>query len=489
MNQRGGHVSDSETPTVAPATKAKIRLAVYDRASSLTPDGRRPFVHPADVSGRFITLRRVVFYVLIAVWAALPWVRIGGRPAVFLDVEARRFFLFGGSFDATSFWLVWFLLTGVLFSLLLTTTTLGRVWCGYACPQTVFLEGVFRRIERFFEGNRNDRMARDRAPMSWSKAVRRTGKHLTYIVAALFVSHVFVAYFVSLPSLLEMMTRSPAEYPYAFVWCFAVGTILYGNFAWFREQLCLIVCPYGRLQSVLLDDDSLVIGYDERRGEPRGKGAAKAGEARGDCVDCNRCVVVCPTGIDIRHGLQVDCVACAQCIDACDDVMDRLKRPRGLVRYDSLRGLRGESRRFLRPRVFFYALAGTLLVGTGAYFLTTRNDVEARVLRLRGLPYVVEETTIRNAFEVHLVNDGDLPRRFQVETSLVGVTGTVVAGDGGDAVETLELPPWSDRRLTVVVRADRDSFRRGGMMHTRVTVGREVRDLDAPVLGPSSVDR
>ena len=475
--------------SVESVEKVKVRLAIYDRASSLRKDGNRPFIHPADVSGRFTTLRRVVFYVLIAVWAALPWIRIQGRPAVFLDVEARRFFLFGGSFDATSFWLVWFLLTGVLFSLLLTTTTLGRVWCGYACPQTVFLEGVFRRIERVFEGNRNERIARDQAPMSWSKALRRTGKHATYIVSALFVSHVFVAYFVSIPSLMQMMTRSPAEHPYAFVWCFAVGAILYGNFAWFREQLCLIVCPYGRLQSVLLDDDSAVIGYDEKRGEPRGKGKPKPGEAHGDCVDCNRCVVVCPTGIDIRNGLQVDCVACAQCIDACDDVMDRLHKPRGLVRYDSLRGLRGEAKRFWRPRVFFYGIAGVVLVGTGGFFLTTRNDVEARILRLRGMPYVVEETSVRNAFEVHLVNDGDRARTFQVEARLEGVAGAVTAGDGDDASETFEIPPWTDRRLTVVVRAPRDSFRTGGVVHVDVAVGRETRELQAPVLGPARTSR
>lgn len=476
--------SEDESGAVA-AQKAKVRLAVYDRASSIAKDGARPFIHTADVSGRFTTLKRAVFYALIALWAVLPWIQIGGRPAVFLDVPARRFFLFGGSFDAASFWLVWFLLTGVMFSLLITTTALGRVWCGYACPQTVFLEGVFRRIERVFEGPRNERMARDRAPMSANKFARRTGKHAVYIVAALLISHMFVAYFVSMPSLLEMMTSSPLEHPYAFAWCFAVGGILYGNFAWFREQLCLIVCPYGRLQSALLDDDSLVIGYDEKRGEPRGKGKPKAGEERGDCVDCNRCVVVCPTGIDIRNGLQIDCVACAQCVDACDDVMDRLKKPRGLVRYDSLRGLRGEARRFWRPRVVFYAVAGVVLVGAGAFFLTTHNDIQARMLRLRGLPYVVEEESIRNAYEVHLVNDSDAPRTFELQTRLEGVPGEVLAGAGEDAVETVEVAPWSDRRVTVVVRVPRAEFRTGGTVQAEVHVGRERRALQAPVLGPS----
>ncbi|MFO0713858.1 MAG: cytochrome c oxidase accessory protein CcoG [Sandaracinus sp.] len=478
--------SPESDPTAVPVEKVKVRLAVYDRASSLRKDGQRPFVHTADVSGRFMTLKRVVFYVLIGIWAVLPWLELNGRPAVFLDVPARRFFLFGGSFDATSFWLLWFLLTGILFSLLLTTTTLGRVWCGYACPQTVFLEGMFRRIERLFEGPRNERIARDSAPLSLDKFLRRTGKHIAYVLAALFISHMFVAYFVSMPSLLEMMTRSPSEHPYAFAWCFAVGTILYGNFAWFREQVCLIVCPYGRLQSVLLDDDSIVIGYDDKRGEPRGKGKPKEGEARGDCVDCNRCVVVCPTGIDIRHGLQIDCVGCAQCIDACDDVMDKLKKPRGLIRYDSLHGLRGEKKRFWRPRVFFYLIVGTILVSTGAFFLTTRSDVEARILRLRGLPYVVEGDSLRNAYEIHLVNDSDIPRTFELETSLEGLEGTIFAGEHDDSTETLEIPPWTDRRVTVVVRTPREGFHAGGHLHATVRVGRERRDLLADVLGPSS---
>jgi polyferredoxin len=202
-------------------------------------------------------------------------------------------------------------------------------------------------------------------------------------------------------------------------------------------------------------------------------------------VDCNRCVVVCPTGIDIRNGLQVDCVACAQCVDACDEVMDKLKRPRGLVRYDSLRGLRGESRRFWRPRVFFYLVAGTVLVGAGAFFLTTRSDVEARILRLRGMPYVVEGESLRNAYEIHLVNDADIPRTFEVEGSLAGIDGTVLIGEGEDASETLEIPPWTDRRLTVVVRTPREGFHAGGHVRARVEVGREHRELEAAVLGPA----
>lgn len=465
----------------------KVRLAIYERTSPLRGDGQRDFVHPADAPGRFLTARRIGFAFLIAIWAALPWVQIGGRPAVFLHVESRRFFLFGGSFDASSFWLVFFLLTGVLFTLVITTTMLGRVWCGWACPQTVFLEGVFRRIERLFEGNRNARMARDRAPMSFDKFWRRTSKHLAYIIAALLISHMFVAYFVSLPSLFQMMTRSPAEHPYAFAWCTAVGVILYGNFAWFREQLCLIVCPYGRMQSVLLDDDSLVVGYDEKRGEPRKKGKPTPGEARGDCIDCNRCVVVCPTGIDIRNGLQVDCIACTQCIDACDEVMDKVKKPRGLIRYDSLRGLRGEGRRFLRPRFFFYLAIGAVLTVVGIMAFRTHTDVEARLLRVRGMPYVVADGQVRNTYELHLVNDSDEARTFAVNAYLTHVEGEVLIGDGG-GTQSIAIDPWTDHRMLVIVRVPRAQFT-PGELHVDVQAGDAHVAREAPVLGPSAITR
>jgi len=403
-----------------------------------------------------------------------------------LHVESRRFFLFGGSFDASSFWLVFFLLTGVLFALVITTTMLGRVWCGWACPQTVFLEGVFRRIERLFEGNRNERMARDHAPLSFDKFWRRTSKHLAYIFAAFLISHMFVAYFVSLPSLFQMMTRSPAEHPYAFAWCMWVGAILYGNFAWFREQLCLIVCPYGRMQSALLDDDSLVVGYDEKRGEPRKKGKflpTDTAETRGDCIDCNRCVVVCPTGIDIRNGLQVDCIACTQCIDACDEVMDKVHKPRGLIRYDSLSGLRGEKRQFLRPRFFFYLAIGAVLTVVGVFAFRTHTDVQARLLRVQGMPYVVADGQVRNTFELHLVNDSDETRTFQVHSSLQHVEGEVLIGNGGGE-QTLTLDPWVDRRVFVVVRVPADHFS-PGVIRVDVQVGDEHVVREAPVLGPS----
>ena len=383
-------------------------------ASSLKTDGHRNFVHPADVSGRFVTRRYLVFAVLIAIWAALPWIQINGHPAMYLDVPGRRFFMFGATFNAQDAWLVFFLITGLGLTILFLTTLLGRVWCGWACPQTVFLEGIFRRIERAVEGPRNTRVRRNEGPWNVDKVWRKALKHVLFIASALFVAHVFLSFFVSLPSLFQMVQRPPSENPRAFVWVTAMSVIFYANFAWFREQLCIIVCPYGRLQSALTDRNTLVVGYDEKRGEPRGKASDR--EA-GDCIDCKRCVVVCPTGIDIRNGLQLDCVGCTACIDACDEVMDKLQRPRGLVRYDSLNGLEHRPKRIWRPRLALY-IAVITAWSVGAFFaFRTHSSFETHIARIRGAPYhLVEDGTVaRNLFTLHLVNKKSDPARFLIE--------------------------------------------------------------------------
>lgn len=383
---------------------------------SLGKDGRRKRPYTADVTGKWARRRKVVYAALIAIWAALPWIQIKGHPAVFLDIEKRQFFLFGLTFNAQDIWLVFFGITGLGFGLAYATALLGRVWCGWACPQTVFIESLFRPLERLINGPRNAALKRAQGPMSFDRGWRMAATHAAYLFAAVLVAHVFLAYFVSLPKLFEMVRTKPSEHPEAFAWMLGTTALFYVNFGHFREQFCVVMCPYGRLQSVLLDDDSLVVGYDERRGEPRGKGKAKAGEAqKGDCVDCNRCVVVCPTGIDIRDGLQLDCIACTACIDACDEVMDKLGREPGLVRYDSLRGLRGEKRRILRPRVYIYTALLLLGVVVASLALRRREPFEANVLRLRGAPYTVEEGVLRNAFELHLVNKEAKAVTFELE--------------------------------------------------------------------------
>lgn len=444
----------------------KVHLNVIppggEMQSSLRADGSRNWVQPADVRGRFTRARRAVFLLLVAVWAILPWVRVEGRPALMLDIEHRQFFLFGATLNAQDLWLLFFLLTGVGFALVFVTALAGRVWCGWACPQTVFLEGLFRPVERLIEGPREERIRRDRGPWTAGKIARKAVKQLAFVVLAAFAAHVFVGYFVSLPGLLEMVRARPADHPEAFAWAMGVTALFYGNFARFREQLCVGLCPYGRLQSLLIDQDSLVVGYDAARGEPRGK-ATDPGA--GACVDCRRCVAVCPTGIDIRNGLQLDCVACAACVDACDEVMDRLGRPRGLVRYDAQRGLAGERRRLLRPRLYVYLALGLAGALAASFSLHRRADFEANLLRVPGMPFVLDGAEVRNAFTIHLVNKGAAPVRFHIEpVEAPGVRWAVPAGDPTVAgLQGVHVP--------VAVTASRADLR--GNVPLRVRVRRE----------------
>lgn len=433
------------------------------RLSSIREDGSRRTIHPADVKGRFVTRRRTVYAVLIAIYVALPFVRVGGNPAVFLDIVHRKFYLFGQTFNAQDFWLVVFLLTSLGFGLLFLTAWLGRVWCGWACPQTVFLEGVYRRVERWFDGPRNQRLREANQPWTPKRMARAAAKHATYLAISFFLAHVLLSFFVSLGPLLRMMRSNPTEHWVAFLWVMVTTGALYFNFAWFREQLCVVICPYGRLQSAMQDDHSLVIGYDVARGEPRGKirRASKVSlpqvrgepiQRQGDCIDCNRCVVVCPTGIDIRDGLQMECIGCAQCVDACDEVMIKVGREPGLIRYDSLAGLAGKPKKTMRPRLAAYGLFLSLALGGLVVGIAGRTPFEANVLRVRGTPYVLEEDTIRNQFELHLVNKNPSATQLQVKVSApVDATFTL-------PTDSIELESLESFRLPVFIRVSKEAF-------------------------------
>ncbi len=423
-----------------------------------------------------------MFVLLIGLWTALPWIKVGGNPALFVDVDRRRLFLFGATYNAQDTWLLFFLLTGIGFGLVFATTLAGRVWCGWACPQTVFLEGMFRPIERWIEGPREQRLRRSQARWTLDRVARRAAIHALYFVSALFIAHVFLSYFASMPATVRMVRGDPAAHPEAFAWVVAMTAIFYANFAWFREQLCVVICPYGRLQSAMLDAHSLVVGYDARRGEPRGK---RGTEGAGDCVDCKRCVVVCPTGIDIRHGVQMECIACTACIDACDEIMDRLGRPRGLVRYDSLDGLAGKPRRVIRGRIVLYA--ALLVVGAVVALVATRQrtDFEVTLLRLPGPPFALEAgppPIVRNALEVHVVNKRATATTYRIAFEPAPPLTAVVP------LPQVAVGPMGDVRVPLFVSAPRDQVR--GDVPIAVVVSRDddPRDtvrLRATFLGPA----
>jgi cytochrome c oxidase accessory protein FixG len=454
---------------------SKLLPVLQEGSSALRPDGGRTFVLPADVSGRFTLRRRLIFVLLVVIYAALPWLTIGGHPAVFLDLQHRAFHLFGATFNAQDFWLVFFLLSGIGFALIFVTTLFGRVWCGYACPQTVFLEGMFRRAERLIEGPRNQRLKRDQGPWNVERAARKAAKHVLFFGLAFVVAHVFLSYFTSLSSLFSMMKSGPAQHPEAFAWAFGMTSVMYVNYAWFREQLCIVICPYGRLQSVLTDTDTLVIGYDEKRGEPRGKLKAAG---HGDCVDCGRCVAVCPTGIDIRNGLQLECVGCAACVDACDEVMARVQRPKGLIRYDSQQGLTQKPKRILRPRVYLYGLLGLVGLAVASFAVSRHLPFEANLLRLQGAPFVLESqnTRVRNSLELHLVNKRGTDVRFELAPTPGQDLEYVLAKT------SIELHSLGSARVPVFVIGPNDG--RPRKVRLQIDDGQGRRVVEGPFVAP-----
>ncbi|HEY8933393.1 MAG TPA: cytochrome c oxidase accessory protein CcoG, partial [Rariglobus sp.] len=447
-----------------------------DSVTTIREDGSRLFLHPADARGRFTNARRWSGWLLIAIYLSLPWIPVGGHPAVFLDIADRRFHLFGFTLAFQDTWLMFFGITGLGFALFFITALLGRVWCGWACPQTVFLEHVYRRIERWLEGDSFMRRRLDAAPWSLGKIIRRGGKQIVFFAISAVIAHLFLAYYVSIPELWSMMSDSPGEHWAAFVFVFVFTGILYFNFAWFREQLCIVICPYGRLQSVLIDDHSLVIGYDAKRGEPRGKLRSHLAESpiqsnpigysgsTGACVDCTRCVQVCPTGIDIRQGLQIECIGCAACIDACDEVMDKVKRPRGLIRYDSMAGFAGGRTRWVRPRILVYLALLAVGFAVATWALSTVRPANLAISRIPGAPYFVSPEGVRNQFLVRLVNKRDTPARFVV--TLPDAPSALVR-TGLDGV--VQLAPLAEEVRPLVVQMPRGDYAGEFALTVRIT--------------------
>lgn len=429
--------------------------------TTINADGSRYMLHPADVRGRFTRWRRLFALLLIGVYVALPWIPVNGAPAVFLDVANRRFHLFGLTLLAQDLWVLFFAISGLGFSLFFITAILGRLWCGWACPYTIFLEHVFRRIERWIDGDASARRKLDAAPNSAGKLARRALKYSLYLLVSGLIAHIFLSYFVSLPRLWESMRQGPLAHPTEFAVVAFLTAVLLFCFGWFREQFCIILCPYGRLQSALTDEDTLIIGYDAARGEPRGKANDPLA---GACVDCRRCVNVCPTGIDIRNGLQMECVGCAACVDACDEIMLKLNRPTGLVRYDSGTGLAGKQRRFWRPRLFVYAALG--LLGLLAMSLTALNRAKpilAEVSRMRGAPFFTDPASVRNHFQVRLANKRNQPVTFHVELA-DAPAGFTLSG----TTEQVTLPAQGEVSRPLVVLATWDAYR--GPAHLTVRI-------------------
>jgi cytochrome c oxidase accessory protein FixG len=302
------------------------RLATTDEL------GHRVFLHPEEVKGKWRSRRTFFYWFLIFVFLVLPWIYSQGKQLVLFDIAKREFYLFGKLFYAHELPLLVLIIAAFIFMAAFITSVWGRAWCGWACPQTVFIDTLYRKIELMIEGNARKRMQLDLAPMSFSKLSKRTLKWGLYLLVSLHISHSFLGYFVGTRHLLNISLSSPFENWGIFTAMMVITAIILFDFGWFREQFCIIACPYGRIQSVAMDEKSMVVLYDANRGEPR-RGISTNDTPTGDCINCYACVKSCPTGIDIRRGTQLECIACTNCIDACDDIMMKVKKPIGLIRY------------------------------------------------------------------------------------------------------------------------------------------------------------
>ncbi|MFZ1806489.1 MAG: cytochrome c oxidase accessory protein CcoG [Cyclobacteriaceae bacterium] len=379
-----------------------------DSISTVDAEGKRIWVYPKKPSGRFHNWRIVVSVFLLTVLFALPFIKLNGKPFVLLNFFERKFIIFGQVFWPQDFFLLALTLVTFFVFITLFTVAFGRIWCGWMCPQTLFMEMVFRKIEYWIEGDANEQRKLDKAPWDANKIFKKTSKQIIFLSISIIIAHLVMAYLVGVDEVVSIVSQPPSEHMAGFIGLMAFTGIFYGVFAKFREQACIAVCPYGRLQGVLLVKDSLVVAYDWLRGEPRGKirkNESKVEANKGDCIDCKLCVHVCPTGIDIRNGTQLECVNCTACIDACDDVMVKIGKPKGLIRYSSYTAIKEGVLKVFTPRIAGYSVVLTALVSLLFYFIITRADIDTTVLKAPGTLYSkTEDGQITNVYNIEFVN-------------------------------------------------------------------------------------
>lgn len=426
-----------------------------DSIATADKQGRRKWIYPKKVTGRWYRARTYFSWFLLSLMFAGPFIKINGNPLLLFNVVERRFSILGQIFWPQD--MVIFAVAMLLFltSIIIFTTAFGRLWCGWACPQTVIMEMVFRKIEYAIEGDARDQKALNAAPWNREKILKKGGKHLIFFTLSFIISNWLLSYIIGYEELWKIITDPPSEHITGLSFMVLFTGIFYAIFARFREQACTFICPYGRFQSAIIDENTMVVAYDYKRGENRGKLQRsrtfehRTAEGFGDCVDCKLCVNVCPTGIDIRNGTQMECVNCTACIDACDSVMDKINRPRGLIRYASLNSIESGKKFKFTARMGWYSAVLAALVALLAVLVFTRSEVETMFLRAPGgLFQMTAEGKINNLYTMKVVNK--TMREQELDIRLEGMDGTVKMLGAGKLV----VPKASLAQTSVLIELD-----------------------------------
>lgn len=460
-----------------------------DKQSTIGADGSRVWVYPKKPKGKFYNYRKLVSLFLIAVFVIIPFIKIKGDPLLLFNFIERKFIIFGVIFYPQDFHL--FVLTMIAFIVfvVLFTVIFGRIFCGWICPQTIFMEFVYRQIEYWIEGNYNQQRKLDQAPLDFNKFWRKGLKHFIFFMISFVSAHFFVAYIFGIDYVIDIISDGFMSHLAGFFGVIVFSIVHYFVFAKLREQVCIIICPYGRLQGVLLDRNSIVVSYDHKRGERRGKYNPledRKSAGKGDCIECGSCQAVCPTGIDIRNGTQLECINCTACIDACDSVMARVKKPKGLIRYASESSIADNIRLKFNVRILFYSVVLSGLLILIAFLFSIRTDIESTILRQKGTMFQeYDSTRYSNIYSIQMINKTRtaLPVELKLdepesgEIKMVGDPLVIEKGQVGEA-QFLVLIPKKDLKSS----------------NTKVefkvlSSGKEMDEIESNFVGPNSLDR
>jgi cytochrome c oxidase accessory protein FixG len=459
-----------------------------DRQSTIGEDGSRLWVYPKQPKGILYNYRKITSFVLLAILFIIPFIKVNGDPFMLFNFLERKFIIFGVMFYPQDFHLFVLSMIAFIVFVVLFTVIFGRIFCGWICPQTIFMEFLYRPIEYWIEGNNSQQRKLDQSAMDFNKIWRKGLKHLIFFLISFISAHFFLAYITGIDYVGKLITDGPSAHLTGFIGIIAFSVVHYFVFAKLREQVCIIICPYGRLQGVLLDRNSIVISYDYKRGEPRGKYNPledRASKNKGDCVECGSCQAVCPTGIDIRNGTQLECINCTACIDACNTVMRRIKKPEGLIRYASERTIADKTKIKFNVRILFYSVVLTGLLILIAFLFLIRTDIESTILRQKGTMFQEYDSLhYSNIYMIQVINK--TRKTLQVDLELDEPDGEIKLIGGPLLVKEGEV---GEAQFLVLIKKSDLKSSNTEVEFKVLSEGKEMDEIESTFVGPNALDR